>query len=104
MILRGAYAGIKKEKAMQEIWMPVATFLGGSLITVLIFVLPFTNKLTALSSNLNAVSTRLDAHIASTPPVCSFHQEIANEGATARAERTGFDARIKRLEDEKERH
>ncbi len=62
-----------------------ASFLGGSLLTALVFVFTFSNKVTAMNTTLTNLSVRFDQHLVS-PPICPFHQKLSEEVAILHSE------------------
>lgn len=63
-----------------EIAIGLASFLGGSLLTVVIFVIPLVGKLSRLETNLKNLSDKLDK-MESHTPTCSYHTEISESKA-----------------------
>lgn len=56
----------------------IASALGGSLFTALVFVFAFSNKITGMSLTLTECAKKIDKHIENTP-VCGYHLQTAND-------------------------
>ncbi len=52
----------------------VASFLGGSMLTVFAFVLPFSGRLTKIETEITGIQKQLSSN-----PVCSLHTTIATD-------------------------
>jgi hypothetical protein len=63
----------------------LASALGGALITALVFVLAFTNKITMISANLATVSDRLDKHVSLPVTPCAFHTQVESDLAVLKS-------------------
>ncbi len=65
---------------MELFMTALSSFLGGSLLTCLLFVVSFSNKVTAMKTSLDDVCKRFDAHLIA-PPVCLLHEKLSEEVA-----------------------
>ncbi len=72
-----------------DIMAALASFLGGGFLTAIIFVVGYTNKITALSTKVEALTIALNAHVTSTTPMCSAHQQISERLAVLKAKVEG---------------
>ncbi len=57
----------------------VASFLGGSLFTALVFVFAFMSTISSMKTTLINMERKLDDHIKAIPPVCQFHQQLQSD-------------------------
>ncbi len=73
---------------MELVLTAISSFLGGSLITCMVFVFGFSNKVTAMSTSLESVCKRFDEHLVS-PPQCLFHQKLETDVAVLKSELHG---------------
>jgi hypothetical protein len=76
-----------------EIAIGLASFLGGSLLTVVLFVIPLVGKLSRLETNLQNLSKKLDM-LETNRPVCSYHTEISESTAVTEQRLKAIEERL----------
>ncbi len=74
-----------------EILGYISSFLGGGLITALLFVVGYTNKLTAMSTKLDVLARDLEHHLETPTTCCPFHEALSENVAVLKSK--GVDAR-----------
>ena len=72
----------------------LAAFLGGGLLSTLIFIFTFYARISTMSNNIEHLTTALDNHIKLQTPVCPMHTTTVTDLAVLKAEVSQLKDRI----------
>lgn len=79
-----------------SIFIGIASFLGGSLLTVLIFVVPLVGKLSTLTERVEALSKQLDK-MERDRPICSYHSMLSDNSGRSEERIKALEETVRRL-------
>ncbi len=68
-------------------------FLGGGFLTALLFVVGYSNKLTALSKDVENLTNALKDHTSAQSGVCSLHASLSEDVAILKSQGHGISVR-----------
>jgi len=82
---------------VNEILGYISSALGGGLLTALIFIFAYSNKITKLTTEVEGLTKQINEHIKE-GPVCAFHQSVYREVGSNASNIKHLERRIERLE------
>ncbi len=71
----------------------ISAFLGGGFLTSLLFVVGYSNKLTALSKDVENLTKALKDHTSAQSGVCALHAALSEDVAILKSRGHGIDVR-----------
>ena len=70
---------------MEEFFKLLASFLGGSIFTTIVFIFTFYARISSMQTTLLALVKSFDDHIKAKPQVCPLHSGIEADCAVLKA-------------------